>query len=175
MRSSMSLANEVIREIRTERLLTVEQLAVMTGYSKTSVNAFELGLRTVPADYLAGLFKHTQDPRLPQLVDPWYLARLCDGSISGQPANHQQCPPATPVRTPPPGDPMDCVTAEIEATKKQAALLQYVYRIVRDGLVNEQDDGVLTDYLKHANELDTLRHRTSAALMHLRSQSEKKT
>jgi transcriptional regulator with XRE-family HTH domain len=64
---AMGRANELVDDIRRERGWSTEALAEACGYSRTQTNYYCNGQATVPVEFLAQLFEHTLDPRIPLL------------------------------------------------------------------------------------------------------------
>lgn len=152
----MALSNEIVREVRQSLGLTIDQVSYATGFSKSHCHAIELGFRVASPEFLAGLhrvaLRMAGDLRIIQLID----------SRIGHLAIPQTQDPQ------PPGCPMELILAEIEANKQQATMLEYLYRIARDGRVDESDDTAIANYLKHSNDLICLHQRSAAAIMQLR-------
>jgi len=156
----MALSNEVAREARERHCITLAQAAVITGYSKSHIQAIEAGDRTPNPEYLSGLFRATFDCTLPQLIDPYYPARI--EQLNGMSRPHPIAPP---------GDPTKLLAQEIESNKKHAHLLKLIYDIARDGHVNEKDAPVVADYMKLNAELIEQLARTAAAIVALSQQN----
>lgn len=161
MDPDMALEKELIREIRTDRGWTIEHVAIMTGYSKSHVHRFECAENgaVVPVHYLAGLFRATRDPRIPQLIMPGL----------------QVCHVGEPQPVTVPDNPMDLLVQEMEAHKQSGKLIEYLYRIVRDQRVDERDDQVLNDYAESCNRLQALMNRNRLALHAMREHARKET
>lgn len=153
----VSYANQLVREVRESKGLKLKQVAIMTGYSTSAINRYELDQAPVPVDYVARMFRATGDLRLPQLVWP--------GLTVASDAATPQTRSIPPQRTPPAGDPRQLIPCEIEAIESAAKAARYVERVVRDGMINDNDDHSLTGLQTLHNQIREIIGQVDRALM----------
>jgi len=165
MRRDVSYANELVRVVRESRDLKLKQMALVTGYSTSAINRYELDQAPVPVDYVARLFRHTGDLRLVQLVWPGL-------TVTTQAQAQAQTRSVPPTRTPPAGDPRDLIPRELEALESAASAARYVERVVRDGKVNDNDDHSLTSLLRLHNQMRAIIEQVDRALAAWRQASQ---
>lgn len=164
MKGTMGFINQLIRDVREKRDLTLEAAALHCDCSVSAISRWELGEREVPARYVRALFSLTRDLRLVQYIDPaCQQIMVPSGSVNGK----------VSARTPPAGDPRDVLPKVIAATRKLTAALEYAERIVRDGLVDESDDQAILASQRSTCEVVALINAYNQAIMAWRDQAEK--
>lgn len=129
---NVSYAAELVREVRNDKKLPLKQVAQVSGYSISAINAYEHGHLPVPLDYVAGLFRCTGDFRLVQAV--WPGVNLVHTPTTRTPPVAAADPLASPTET---------NALLLEALERLAAACRYSQKILEDCKVDESDHDML--------------------------------
>lgn len=167
MKGSMSLLNDLVRQVRETHSLTLEAVALGSDISTSAINRYELGQVEVPFRYVRSLFSMTGDLRILRYFSPQIAEVFC--CIQHQ----QQCQPVPgnggkPKRTPPAGDPADLLPRELDLLDGLAKTVRYVQRITADGRIDASDDSAIGNVLKGHERMREVADEVDRALIALR-------
>lgn len=153
----MGYANELVAAVREKAGLKLDTVAAKTHFSRSAINRYELGDVPVPAEYLSRLFWLTRDLRIIQFIDPS--------------ADLMRVDACRPVRVPPPGDPRQLLPELLAEIKTYGMICETAQRIVADGIVDAEDDNLITRLLEASNNLTATLCKAHRSIAHWRDQA----
>lgn len=143
-RHSVALINQLIFQVRKDHKLTRKEVAFVSGYTQQAIHLYEEGKRSVPADYLAGLFRAAPDVRLLQYIHPRLRVEIvpaADESLS----------------------PIEAHGLLVSAIDELSAALKDSLSIIRDGEVTPADALAFNNCLAHMDRVGQCMARYGAA------------
>lgn len=162
---------DVLKAVMDQHGITVLALAHRSGFDDKTIYRYLIGERTCPSMVLRAAYELTGDFRLVTLVlgaRPLILDMRGEACKSGEPST------PTPTRTPPPLPPIsELMPTAVRSVKNVADSLDYIAKIVSDGVIDASDAVAKDKFNEHASAAINDLSRLMAAMQPTKMEAAK--